>query len=124
MKKRFAITSAAALLAVGAFSIPASADSSGYLSYFDAGEYFLEGSSDRQVVSLNGDRDVRICVSESSAKDIFAGTEQLPIEVRTTEGIEVVNPGDCLEMSADRVVFAVPQGADLPSDSLIEIKKQ
>ena len=124
MKNRFALSAVAAAFALGAFSFPANADSSGYLSYFDAGEYFLEGSSDRQVVGLNGDRDVRICVTEPSAKDVFAGTEQLPIEVRTTSGIEVVNPGQCLEMSAERVVFAVPQGADLPADSLIEIKKQ
>lgn len=124
MKNSFALSAVAAVFAVGAFSIPANADSVGYLSYFDAGEYFLESSSDRQVVRLNGDRDVRICVTETSAKDVFAGTEQLPVEVRTTSGIEIVNPGDCLEMSAERVVFAVPQGADLPSDSLIKIRKQ
>jgi len=122
--KKFALSAVAAVFAVGAFSVPASADSSGYLSYFDAGEYFIEGASDRQVVRLNEDRDVRICVAESSAKDIFAGTEQLPIEVRTTTGIEIVNPGNCLQLSAERVVFAVPQGTEVPSDSLIEIKKQ
>ena len=117
-------SAAAAVIAVSAFSLPASADSSSYLAYFDSGEYFLERSSDRKSLALSGDRDVRICVSENSAKDVFAGTEQLPIEVQTTTGIEVVNPGDCLEISAERVVFALPEGTDLPADSLVKIKKQ
>ena len=124
MKKTFIICTAAAIFSVGAFSLPAIADSSSYLSYFDAGEYFLEADSDRKAMTFSGDRDVRICVTETSAKDMFNGTEQLPIEVQTTSGIEVVNPGDCLQLSAERVVFAVPDNADLPADSLIKIKRQ